>query len=88
MNVEFEKRFLKDLEIINENKFFIYFENLIKILKNSNGLRNFTECKKLKDSKIYYRFKFKDFRIGISYENGKVKFIRALHRKEIYRFFP
>lgn len=88
MKVEFEKKFLKDLGRISDNKLFIYVETLVNVLKVSDSLRDFKECKKLKGSDIHYRFKFKDFRIGVSSKEGKVKFIRALHRKEIYRFFP
>ena len=28
------------------------------------------------------------YRVGIAVEDGSVEFIRCLHRKDIYRFFP
>ena len=88
MEIEFEKKFLKDLRNLTDNSFLIYIESLVKALKSSDSLRSFKECKKLKGSDIHYRFKFRNLRIGVSFKEGKIKFIRALHRKEIYRFFP
>lgn len=87
MKVEFEKKFFKDLQKVKEENVFLYVERLINKLKNSNSLRDFEECKKLKRFQ-YYSFKFREFRVGVSYKEGRIKFIRLLHRKEIYRFFP
>lgn len=88
MEIEFEKIFLKDLRDLTDNSFLIYIESLVKALKSSDSLRSFKECKKLKGSDIHYRFKFRNLRIGVSFKEGKIKFIRAFHGKEIYRFFP
>jgi mRNA interferase RelE/StbE len=29
-----------------------------------------------------------DYRIGISVEGDEVEFVRCLHRRDIYRYFP
>ena len=36
----------------------------------------------------YYRFRVGDYRIGIVIEEDTVVFVRCLHRREIYRYFP
>jgi mRNA interferase RelE/StbE len=36
----------------------------------------------------YYKIRFGSYRVGIKLENEIVIFERALHRKEIYRYFP
>jgi len=36
----------------------------------------------------YYRIRVGDYRIGVQIENDVVVFVRCLHRKDIYRFFP
>ncbi len=41
-----------------------------------------------KGESSYYRIRFGDYRIGIKIEDDLVIFIRALHRKDIYRYFP
>jgi mRNA interferase RelE/StbE len=44
--------------------------------------------KQLKAEGRYYRIRTGDCRIGITIEDDLVTFVRVLHRKEIYRFFP
>jgi mRNA interferase RelE/StbE len=36
----------------------------------------------------YYKIRFGVYRVGLKIENESLIFIRALHRKEIYRYFP
>lgn len=43
---------------------------------------------KLTGHKIYYRYRVGDYRVGIAYRDETVIFLRALHRREIYRYFP
>ncbi|MGB5593914.1 MAG: type II toxin-antitoxin system RelE/ParE family toxin, partial [Crocosphaera sp.] len=42
----------------------------------------------LKGYQSFYRIKIGDYRIGIEADNNELIFVRFLHRKEIYRFFP
>jgi len=44
--------------------------------------------KKLKGEGDYYRIRVGDYRIGMKVNDGVVSFVRILHRKEIYRYFP
>jgi len=43
---------------------------------------------KLKGHKIFYRAKFGDYRVGVRYSEDIIIFERALHRKDIYNYFP
>jgi mRNA interferase RelE/StbE len=36
----------------------------------------------------YYRYRLGDFRAGFEIHDGVIVFLRCLHRREIYRFFP
>lgn len=38
--------------------------------------------------KEYYRIALGSYRVGIRIVNNAVTFIRFLHRKDIYRYFP
>ena len=44
--------------------------------------------KKLKADGDYYRVKIGDYRIGMTLEEDVVIFVRVLHRKDVYRYFP
>jgi len=46
-----------------------------------------TNLKKFKGERGYYRIRFGNYRIGLKIEDDLVIFIRALHRKDIYRYF-
>ncbi|MCB0846226.1 MAG: type II toxin-antitoxin system RelE/ParE family toxin [Bacteroidetes bacterium] len=53
------------------------------------------KLKKLQGFENYYRIKLGDYRIGIEIEKSPentgeeiVTFIRFIHRKDIYRYFP
>jgi mRNA interferase RelE/StbE len=37
---------------------------------------------------VYYRIRLGDYRVGLKIENNTVCFVRFLHRKDIYRYFP
>jgi len=46
------------------------------------------DVKKLKGLGSAYRIRIGDYRLGIEYRETTVVFMRVLHRKEIYRYFP
>ncbi|TVM04222.1 MAG: plasmid stabilization protein [Candidatus Brocadia sp. WS118] len=54
-------------------------------------LKDITEIKNLKKIKghpSFYRIRIGDYRLGIEYRETTLVFMRVLHRKEIYRYFP
>ena len=90
MKVFFKKSFLKDFqklpkEIKSEIKdiCFCIFPEIKNLLEFKTH-----PLKKLRGFKNYYRIKVKDFRVGLKKANGEVIFMKALHRKDIYRHFP
>ena len=44
--------------------------------------------RKVKGEKKFYRIRVGDYRLGVKIEGETVTFIRFLHRKDIYRYFP
>lgn len=44
--------------------------------------------KKLKGSNTYFRIRMGDYRIGLMIDQGTVTFVRFLHRRDIYNYFP
>ncbi|WP_256973597.1 type II toxin-antitoxin system RelE/ParE family toxin [Nostoc sp. T09] len=47
-----------------------------------------SNIKKLKADGNYYRIRVGDYRIGFAEDEDMITFVRVLHRKEIYRYFP
>ncbi|WP_199250185.1 type II toxin-antitoxin system RelE/ParE family toxin [[Phormidium] sp. ETS-05] len=58
------------------------------LVEQAEQLSEISNLKKLKGSTDYYRMRVGDYRIGIKVNDGVVSFVRILHRKEIYRYFP
>ncbi len=88
MLIEFKESFAKDLSKIDSatrNK----VKRVIEQIESVNSLAAIAQVKKLKGSEQnYYRIRIGDYRMGIKLENETVVFIRCLHRKEMYRYFP
>ncbi len=59
--------------------------NDIRTADNFSEIRN---VKKLKTYDSFYRIRLGAYRIGIELTETEVIFVRILHRKDVYRFFP
>ncbi len=88
MKVEFKSSFVKDLKKIKEKQLQNQIQELIEKVESSANITELEHTKKLSGSDVYYRIRLGDYRIGIKIENNTVYFIRFLHRKDIYRYFP
>ncbi|WP_349262928.1 type II toxin-antitoxin system RelE family toxin [Allocoleopsis sp.] len=51
-------------------------------------MTDLSNVKRLKVEGDYYRVRVGDYRIDLSVREDVVTFVRVLHRKEIYRYFP
>ena len=88
MNVKYRKRFLKELAVIpsgirREIEKFV-FEDLPHI----RSLSERGKIERMMGYPSYFKVRFGDYRIGIKAQNDTVILERALHRKDIYRYFP
>jgi len=89
VNLKFKKSFSKDLrKKAHEKKLLSRVKEIIKEVDNADSVRELVNLKKLKADGNYYRIRFGDYRIGLIIKNDIVHFVRLLHRKEIYRYFP
>lgn len=88
MNIEFRKSFEKDLLKILDADLFQRVQEIIEQVENAEKLSEIKNVKKIKGEVNYYRIKVGNYRIGIKVNNNVVSFVRILHRKEIYRYFP
>jgi len=88
VKVEFKSSFVKDLKKIKEKQLQGQIRELIEKVESSANITELDNTKKLSGSDVYYRIRLGDYRIGLKIENNTVYFIRFLHRKDIYRYFP
>lgn len=88
MIINYERSFLKDIKKLNNKQIANKIKDIIKQFEDEDSLSEFSNIKKLKGHKIYYRIKISDYRLGFSYENNSADLIRFLHRKDIYKLFP
>jgi len=88
MNVEFKSSFVKDLKKIKEKQLQSQIRELIEKVEFTENMTELESLKKLSGSDVYYRIRLGDYRVGLKIENDIVCFVRFLHRKDIYRYFP
>lgn len=93
MKTIFKKSFVGDLKKRkNDSDFTLRIKEVIRDVEKAENILEISGLKKLTNQTIYYRIRTGSFRIGVkivSVESETVViFVRALHRKDIYRKFP
>jgi mRNA interferase RelE/StbE len=61
---------------------------LIESVEKAKELSDIPGLKKLHGETQSFRARVGEYRVGFLVEGGIVRFVRCLHRKEIYRYFP
>jgi mRNA interferase RelE/StbE len=84
----FRESFEKDLSVITDAGLLGRIQKVIEQVEAARNFREIPKLKRLEASGKYYRIRLGDYRIGFVFEQGAVTFVRCLHRREIYRFFP
>ena len=88
MNVKIDKSFEKDILKIKDKKILKRIANCIENIQKVKSIENISGLKKLQGYGNEFRIRISDYRIGIIIDNDIVIFIRCLHRKDIYKYFP
>ena len=88
MNVEFKKSFLKDLERVTDKALRERVKQVIKRIEKAQTLHEVENIRKPRSSGQYYRIRIGDYRLGLALQGQTVTFVRFLHRKDVYRYFP
>lgn len=90
MKVIFTKSFAKDLRKQKKNpRLLEQVKDVIENAEQAKALSDIPNLKQLKANGQYYRIRSGDYRIGLTIdENNEITFVRVLHRREVYRFFP
>lgn len=88
MKTDFKKSFTKDLKKIREQDLKKRVTTAIKRAEEAKSLREVENIRKLRGNNRYYRIKIGDYRIGLKLKDNLLIFIRFLHRRDIYKYFP
>lgn len=88
MNVKIDKTFEKDTNKIKDKNLLLKIADCIENVQISEDIHSIKNIKKLKGSNKFYRIRIADYRLGLFFDKNTVEFIRCLHRKDIYKYFP
>jgi mRNA interferase RelE/StbE len=88
MKIEFRKSFEKDLKNIKDRNLLNRIQLVIEEIEKADNLQQINQLKSLKGEKNYYRIRIGNYRMGIYADQNIVRFVRFLHRREIYKNFP
>ena len=88
MKVEFKRSFVKDLERVRDRSLKERVRQTIEQIEETQTLQEIGNVKRLRGGERYYRIRVGDYRLGLMLEGDTVIFVRCLHRKDVYRYFP
>lgn len=89
MKTEYLPSFLKDLKVLKSTPAFASIKALVfEEIPDIPDFEEIRNLKKLKGAEDYYRIRIGEYRIGLRFDGEIVVFVRVLHRKDIYRYFP
>jgi len=88
MEIIFKESFLKDLKKIKNNEIKQKILEIISTCEKAKSLNEIKDLKKLRGYKNFFRIKIGNYRVGLQIKENKVFFVRILHRKDIYKYFP
>ena len=88
MEIAYEAAFLRDLKRIRNKKARHQAQQVIDRVKQTSSLHEIPNLIKLRGYETFYRIRAGNYRVGVEVVDDKVIFVRFLHRKDIYRYFP
>ncbi len=88
MKIAFEASFARDLKRIRDKQLLQRVQQVIESVKEAATIDAVVGMKKMQGYDTFYRLRLGDYRIGIEVADDQVIFVRFLHRKDMYRYFP
>lgn len=88
MTTIFRSSFLRDFKVVRDKQLLARLKQVIEQFDSAESLTSLTNLKQLKGEKNHYRIRVGEYRLGLTVQGNTVTFVRFLHRKEIYRYFP
>jgi len=88
VNTFFRESFDKDLSAVTDAGLRRRVQKMIEQVEAARTLHEIPNLKRLEAKGKYFRIRLGDYRIGFVFEQSAITFVRCLHRREIYRYFP
>jgi mRNA interferase RelE/StbE len=88
VRASFRKSFLRDLKKVKDQRVREQVRAAIEDVEAAAQLSDLANVKKMSGGGSYYRIRVGNYRLGLVLEGEDVEFVRILHRKDIYRYFP
>jgi mRNA interferase RelE/StbE len=88
MKAAFLASFLSDVKKVRDGQVRRAVAGAIENVEQAADIEDIRSLKRLSGQRNYYRIRIGDWRIGVRIEADEVTFVRCLHRREVYRFFP
>ena len=88
MRTQFKESFVRDLKRISVPAVNQRVRRAIQAVEEADGVQDLPNIRKLRGGDRHYRIRIGDYRIGLLIEGETAEFVRCLHRRDLYRFFP
>ena len=88
MKVAFRQSFERDLRKIRDRSALQRVRQVIEQVEHANSLQEVQNVRKLGGTAGFFRIRVGEYRIGIALFADEVEFVRCLHRRDMYRYFP
>jgi mRNA interferase RelE/StbE len=88
LKVAFRTSFTRDLRKLKNQQMRNRVKILVEQVEQAPTLDIIPSLKKLSSEGGYFRIRVGDYRCGITVDDDTVTFVRFLHRRDIYRYFP
>jgi mRNA interferase RelE/StbE len=85
------KSFERDLKKIKDRWILEQIKQVVEEAETAVSLQEVSGVKRLSGAIGFYRIRIGEYRIGVvtsATEASEIEFVRCLHRREIYRYFP
>ena len=88
VEILFRRSFERDLKKIKDHGLLEKIKQSIENVESADDLSEVSSVRKMKGAANCYRIRVGDYRIGLEAYASTAEFVRVLHRRDIYRFFP
>ena len=88
MKTVYKNSFVKDLKKVREKNIKNRVRSMIEDAEQDEKISELADLKKMRGGENYYRIKIGSYRVGVVIDSDTIIFVRFLHRKDIYRYFP
>jgi len=88
LKVKFKSSFTRDLRKVKDKSLMAQVKETIEYIEQARDPQEIKNIKKLKGGTHHYCVRIGDYRVGLILEGDSITFVRFLHRRDIYKYFP